>query len=371
MESAVQRQTTVIETEVPFLEHPSARKDDPSRRQCLIFFIPGNPGLVAYYAPFLGTLRQLLDENEAKEGCRYAYHIYGRNLLGFDDRDHQPPFGTSIDGRNSTIPFSLEDQIRCLCEQIQEVNISALPRLVAAGHRRVFDEVVLIGHSVGAYIVLEIFNRHHRERLRLNGQRACGDGEDSSPLGSVRLKAGILLFPTISHIARSRSGQKLDLIRRSPFLDMSAHHIAKCLVNLWPRCILEAIVRRFLGFPEHAAVATMRFLTSRDGIWQALHMGKDEMRTITEEKWSEDLWEIQEAEEDTGLGAKFFFYFAVSDHWIADECRDEFIEKRKKHKKGRTKIVIDEEKIPHAFCIHHSELVAEKVKSWIEDIVGL
>ena len=335
---AVARPTLVKQTDVPFLEYPSANRDDLTRRQCLIFMIPGNPGLINYYAPFFSTLRQLLDEKESKEGCGNSFHIYGRNLLGFDDRDHEPAFGTSTGGAK-TEPFSLDEQIRCLCEQVQRVSTSTLP------NGRVFDEVVLIGHSVGSYMALEIFNRHHQARAQVNGQG------NSDLLGSVQLKAGILLFPTITHIAKSGSGQKLDLIRRNTFLARSAHHIAKGFVDLWPRWALGTIVRRVLGFPEHAAAATMRFLASRDGIWQALHMGKDEMATITEEKWSEDLWEIQEAEEETGVGTKFFFYFAETDHWVADECRDEFIEKRRKHEKGRTEIVISEEKIPHAFCI--------------------
>ncbi|GAB1314772.1 hypothetical protein MFIFM68171_04982 [Madurella fahalii] len=357
------------QSKVPFVEYPSPNRADLSRKQCLIFFIPGNPGLIDYYTPFLSTLRQLLDEREAKEGCGYAFHIYGRNLLGFEDGDHEPAFGTPTAEGVRIEPYTLEDQIQCLCEQVCRVNYSALQGPAARSRRRAFDKVILIGHSVGAYITLEIFNRHHQNRLRSDSQQTDSH-EPSSSLGSVELTAGILLFPTVVYIAQSSSGQKLALIRRVQFLDMSAHYMAKWFVSLWPRWILGAIVRRFLGFPEHAALATMRFLTSKDGIWQALHMGKDEMETITEEKWNEDLWEIQGAEEGTGVAAKFFFYFAETDHWVADECRDEFIEKRRRHEKGKTRIVVDEEKIPHAFCIHHSESVAEKVKLWIEDIVG-
>jgi pimeloyl-ACP methyl ester carboxylesterase len=341
----------VRQSNVPFLAYPSAKQGDPSRRQCLIFFIPGNPGLVAYYVPFLSTLRQLLDEKEARQDCRHAFHIYARNLLGFEDSDHDPAFGTLAADGVRIEPYTLEDQIRCLCEQVHEINASALPPFPAdgsaEGRARVFDQVILIGHSVGAYIALEIFNRHHHSA-------------PSSPLSSVKLTAGILLFPTVSHIARSRSGQKLDLLRRTPFLDRTAHHMAKGFADLWPRWLLEAIVRRVLGQPEHAARATISFLTSKDGIWQALHMGKDEMRTISEEKWSEDLWEIQDAQADgeTRLAAaKFFFYFAETDHWVADECRDEFIEKRRRHEKGKTKIVIDGDAIPHGFCISESRTV--------------
>lgn len=71
------------------------------------------------------------------------------------------------------------------------------------------------------------------------------------------------------------------------------------------------------------------------------------------------MWEIQEAEgKQPGAGpeqgespAKFYFYFGTKDHWVADECRDEFIERRRQHEKGRTRVVIDEGGVPHAFCI--------------------
>jgi hypothetical protein len=54
-----------------------------------------------------------------------------------------------------------------------------------------------------------------------------------------------------------------------------------------------------------------------------------------------------------GMGrTKFFFYFAERDHWVADECRDEFIERRRRDgPKGGTRVVVDEAGIPHAFCI--------------------
>ncbi|KAL2162911.1 hypothetical protein VTH06DRAFT_6747 [Thermothelomyces fergusii] len=337
--------------------------------------IPGNPGLVAYYEPFLKTLRKLLDGRENEAGCRYAFHIYGRNLLGFDDEDHEPRFGTATTSGARTEPFTLEDQIRGVCAGVQGVNSGTL------GDGRTFDQVILIGHSVGAYIALEVFHRHHQARREI----VCDGAPDA--LASVNLKSAILLFPTVSHIAQSSSGQKLNLIRTTPLLDRTAHHVARGFVGLLPGWILDAIVRRLMGFPEHATAATLRFLTSADGIWQSLHLGKDEMRCITEEKWGEELWEIQDAEADAEAnaghgrsngqakpgfgGTKFFFYFAEKDHWVADECRNEFIERRKRHGRGRTKILIDETGIPHAFCIHHSESVAEKVKTWVEDIAGI
>lgn len=342
MDAAAPGTTEVRQEQVPFLEYPSSRQSDTTRQQCLIYLIPGNPGLIAYYEPFMKTLRQLLNDKEATDGCHTAFHIYGRNLLGFDDADHSPSFGTASPTVPPTTPFSLEDQITSTCAQLAAIHRTTLPA------NRPFDSAILIGHSVGSYITLEVFHRHHQPE------------SPSTPISTVPLKSGILLFPTISHIARSPSGQKLNLLRTTHLLNQHAHHVAKGFVDLCPAWLLGGIVRRAMRFPDHAAEATLRFLASKDGIWQALHMGKDEMATIGEERWGEELWEIQRAEAEGGGeekkrgdgGSKFYCYFAQRDHWVADESRDEFIERRKRHEKGRTRVVVDEEAgIPHAFCI--------------------
>ncbi|KAK3370026.1 hypothetical protein B0H63DRAFT_305785 [Podospora didyma] len=342
---------------VPFLEYVSAHRGE-NRRRCLIYFIPGNPGLIAYYAPFLSTLRQLLDEEEARDGCHRSFHVYGQNLIGFDDADHEPPFSAAEAG---TAPFVLEDQIFHSYDRLVEVgtNGTNVGSSEAAAQAQAFDEVIIMGHSVGAYISTEIYHRHHlqlkaRQQQQVNGN----DGTGVTEKQLVNLQAGILLFPTISDMAHSPNGQKLDFLRTTPFLDRYAHRVAKGFVDLWPGWLLEGFVRRVLGQPAHAASVTVRFLMSRDGIWQALHLGKDEMRVITEEKWSEDLWEMQDDDDTTSTTDaaterpnKFFFYFGVDDSWVSQEHRDRFIEQRRRHENGRTRIFIDQDKIPHAFCI--------------------
>ncbi|EAQ86164.1 hypothetical protein CHGG_07417 [Chaetomium globosum CBS 148.51] len=373
---------TVRQDKVPFLEFPSSNQDDLNRQQCLIYMIPGNPGLVAYYEPFLKTLRQLLDEIEVRQDYHYAYHIHGRNLLGFEDEDHEPPFGTTTSSGTLTEPFSLEDQINGVCSHIHTVHTSTLK------NGRTFDSVILIGHSVGAYIALETFHRHHTAHLptdtttttTTNPPTATPNNPNQHPhlpnLRTLPLRSGILLFPTVTHIAQSPSGRQVSLLRTIPLLDRAAPHVAKAFVALWPAWALGAVVRRVLGFPAHAADATLRFLGQRDGIWQGLFLGLDEMRAIGEERWGEGVWEVGGGEvvktdSEGGEGwEKFYFWFAERDHWVADRCRDEFIEKRRRHEKGRTRVVVDGSGIPHAFCLHHSETVAEKVKGWIEEVAG-
>lgn len=366
--------------------------------------------------PFLKTLRGLLDENLARvdgggggggsreEGqgvkSESEIDIVSRNLLGFDDGDHEPPFGMTPRPRgdsdsqgtngngvsvseNENLPFSLEDQICAVWDTILE--------LVTETN---YDEVILMGHSVGAYIGMEIFHRHRHHQIRKDQTDRQGLKQDL-----FNLQAGIMLFPTVWDIAQSPNGRKFDmLIRNVPFMDRNAHFLARRMVDWMPTWVLKTLLRMpgLMGFSDLAAEVTVKFLKSRDGIWQSIYLAKDEMAIITAEKWDREMWEVPVTPTSTTTSTttttsssttgeqkskvpepvvspldakgqvggkqerdkrdKFFFLFGKQDHWVADRTRDAFIEKRKEHGElGRVKILVEETgKVPHAFCIRES-----------------
>lgn len=351
---------------VPCVEFPSpvspsanlktGSAQGPRPRRTLIYFIPGNPGLAGYYVPFLKTLRELLDESatracEKGEAVKVEFDILSRNLLGFDDADHEPPFGIptrteTVEDTEENVPFCLDDQIHAVWDSLEE--------LVTDGR---YDEVILMGHSVGAYIGMEVFHRHHIQ-LRHSQQQGSQGAGVPVPV-PFTLKAGIMLFPTVWDIAQSPNGVKFDaLIRNNTFMDRNAHFIAKYVVDLFPGWFLRGIIRRVMGFSDQGAEVTTRFLQSRDGIWQSLYLAKDEMGVITGEKWEREMWEARQDSEEEGEGNggegadRFFFLFGQKDHWVADKTRDAFIQKREGHSEGRVKVLVEETgKVPHAFCI--------------------
>lgn len=310
-------------------------------RDILVFFISGNPGLIDYYEPFFLALRRAIDETESLQNTRFQ--IYGQDLAGFNDNDHEPFTAQRK-------PYDLEYQIRHTLATLGKLRVESGPRVGCP-----YNEVLLIGHSVGSYIALELFHRLLRN-------------QDLSP--HLNLTSGILLFPTIHHISSSPSGRKLDLLRRVPVLGDNAYRIAQTFLHLVPQSTLHWIVHSVMGFPPHAAEVTTRWLKSRDGVWQALHMGMDEMKVIGEDHWDDELWEIvHDAEANHKVIPKFFFFFGRHDHWVASHYRDEFIRMREKQVE-RTRLIVDEGNIPHAFCINHSELIAEKVGIWIAEMYG-
>lgn len=63
------------------------------------------------------------------------------------------------------------------------------------------------------------------------------------------------------------------MLRQTPLLGDHAHRIAQGFLRLWPYDALYWFVSKTLGFPPHAAEVTTRWLKSRDGVWQSLHLG--------------------------------------------------------------------------------------------------
>ncbi|RMY96787.1 hypothetical protein D0864_05052 [Hortaea werneckii] len=65
---------------------PTAKPKDSAPGALLIFFITGNPGLIAFYGPFLDRLQSLLCDEEGLVGGSRCY-TYGASLAGHMARD--------------------------------------------------------------------------------------------------------------------------------------------------------------------------------------------------------------------------------------------------------------------------------------------
>lgn len=207
----------------------------PSASYHLIFLVSGNPGLISYYNAFSTTLHQLLSENESNED---VFHIYGESLAGFEDND--------TPSESTGLPYSLEEQIETRIQSLEKQHIPSGIR-----ENQAYDSIILIGHSVGSYIILEMLQRLKRSP-RLN------------------IKAGILLFPTVTHIAQSSRGTKLSSLLRVPEFARGVGLLAKTLAWLAPRSVVKTFAHLVTGMEGGALETTTRFLTSSMGVWQAL-----------------------------------------------------------------------------------------------------
>ncbi|EGX88968.1 hypothetical protein CCM_09015 [Cordyceps militaris CM01] len=321
------------------LSLPSLRQSI-AKRHALIYFVPGNPGVVEFYTDFLRSLRALLDKTESDT----AYDIYGRNLFGFRDADHEP-FG----GQN--LPYELDAQVEGMWADIAS-------QRRGDSHDQPYDSVILIGHSIGAYIVVETFHR-----------------QSVSPKAGLNLQHGFLLFPTISYIARSPSGLKITALQQRwylPGVEENLHTIAKGLLFLFPQSTLQWVWATYLGFSSQAAATLAEWLKSRDGVWQAIHLGRSELKYVLKDKWEDSFWDNVSTSSSGGVVPKFFFFYGKHDHWVDNDLRDEFIARQKARgaDPARPSIEIDTGDISHAFCTREdtSLQVAEKVYTWVQAI---
>ncbi|OQE21492.1 hypothetical protein PENFLA_c014G01725 [Penicillium flavigenum] len=307
----------------------------PSDQKTTIFFISGNPGLIGYYHPFLSLLSKYLDEEKEENlPSRPSFKIYGCSLGGFEIDERQPSLSSN------GIDLDLEDQICFVQGKLTAVmgdegNVNGSDNAkgtVDAGTRQ---KVILIGHSVGAYIAMEILRRYR----------------EAKPESAFDIIGGAMLFPTVKDIAASPSGQKLTtLLSIIPRLAVVVSLFARLFTFLLPASLLRSVVRLVMNDPPvHALDTTCAFLKSRGGVRQALHMAADEMRTITSDKWSDDVWGAASAREPI---AKLFFYFGRNDHWVADQTRDDIVAVRgQKGGEAGPTMVVCEESLPHAFCL--------------------
>lgn len=141
----------------------------------LLFMITGNPGLISYYEPFLSTLNTLLSSSPSR------FYISGHSLAGFDlSQEGLQGGSSSLVGLQGQI-LHIEEKLFKQVENLRNLTGQESPK------------VILMGHSVGAYILLELIREHHTKIIG-------GEKKDFDLIG------GILLFPTITHIAKSQQG---------------------------------------------------------------------------------------------------------------------------------------------------------------------
>lgn len=179
---------------------PRRQATDNSRERFFVFFITGNPGVIAYYESFLSTLASLLSTSTTKQ-----YLILGTSLAGFETGISRPEDAAL---NEDPPPYGLQRQIILAEERLRDFILGSEHEALKSAARGDDDglryrhleppkpKVILIGHSVGAYIVLELIRRSKNA---------------ASPIHELNIIGGVLLFPTVTHIAKSPSGVRLGV----------------------------------------------------------------------------------------------------------------------------------------------------------------
>ncbi|KAF6766581.1 hypothetical protein DFP72DRAFT_1089123 [Ephemerocybe angulata] len=203
------------------------QKDASQPPDTVILFIPGNPGLVEFYIPFLS---------------------------GLQERDHTSRLAILAHGHLNHIPLpNLELNVpnHSLTAQVQSA-IEAFDAIQAEfGSNTKF---VLIGHSVGAWIASQVL-------------KARKDAVSNA----------FLLFPTISNIGNTPNGRRLSAIFKPlPRRIISSLGYAARLI---PVAFLSFL---FSDWPTSQLLVLQDLICSPLAIEATLSMASDEMKTIAD-----------------------------------------------------------------------------------------
>ncbi|CAN7117338.1 unnamed protein product, partial [Brassica rapa subsp. narinosa] len=218
-----------------------------------VLFIPGNPGVVSFYNDFLESLHQFLDGNASITAVGQISH-------------------TSKDWESGKL-FSLQEQIdHKVVEFIrQELESVKVP-------------IILVGHSIGSYISLEIL-------------RKC----------SEKVLYCIGLYPFLTLNQQSTKQSLIGKLAASSLLSATASFLVASL-GLLPMSAARRLVSYSLGasWSDTAVQATCTHLRQYHTMRNVLYMAMTEFRELA----AEPDWEFMRENQ-----SKLAFLFGIDDHW--------------------------------------------------------
>lgn len=184
-----------LEDSIHLSAAPKRGRPTKPKRVTLIFFITGNPGLIEYYRTFFHCLRDNLRQDADEQN--HVFEICGSSLVGFELSEHDH-VARIAQGLEHTPPYSLSEVVDAV-----ETSLSGMTSIIEQLKPGKEVDVILMGHSVGAYIALEVLQRHRRR---------LGAGARESRISGV-----VCLFPTVVDIGKSERGRVLSVRAPSMF----------------------------------------------------------------------------------------------------------------------------------------------------------
>lgn len=297
------------------------------KRTAILFFIPGNPGLSSYYTAFFDALRARIP----------GLDIITSNHLGFSPGDARREEGYIGLSAQVAHKVDLLDGIILGMTSEERHGRDAGPN--GGGGTRNFGAqkqshgddgripIYIAGHSVGAYMATKVMQARPTD-----------------------IKRAYLLFPTLSHISQSRNGRIAKRILDLPGSITVLSLLAGLLdVGVVSPDLRVRLVKWWTGFPDAAARVSALEVLTRNTVHTALTLAYTEMRDIN----------APDAEFLKTQAPRCAAYWARTDAWVSPESRDEIV----RIAEGMENYICDE--APHAFCVAHNEIVAERVGAWM------
>lgn len=276
--------------------------DDISTVKRVILIIPGNPGIPDFYRKFCKHLFANLEED---------IPIITLSHCGHDDN----PLIPELEGSEEY--FDLQGQIEHKKEFI----------------RKYLSEdckVILIGHSVGAYIILKMME----------------DNEINE-----KVEKSFLLFPVFEKMDETRNGKLLGWIRLFyPFV-----LFFMWLISLLPSVILKIVLimlATIFGIPKDYLLSFKK-ITEFTAFMRVMHMAYNELDTL----------KFYDKTKIAQFNDKVKFYYGMNDNWIPKCGYFDF-----KSQYPEYEIEVCRDNIQHAFVLKSSKYMALIVSNWIQEL---
>ncbi|KAJ7971637.1 Lipid droplet-associated hydrolase [Quillaja saponaria] len=274
--------------------------DDPTLH---VLFIPGNPGVVSFYKDFVEFLYELL---EGKASITAVGHISHTKK----NWEH---------GRLFSLQEQIDHKIDFIRQELQNLEIPLL----------------LVGHSIGSYISIELFKR-----------------------SSEKVSYCIGLYPFLTLNSQAMKQIVIGKIAASPILCTALSSIIASL-GLLPMWALRLVVRNSLArsWSANAVEATCSHLSRYHTMRNVLFMAMTEFRKLSE---IPDWQFIRERQ------GQIAFLFGVDDHWGPLQMLEEIAKQV-----PNIAVSIEREGHTHGFCCFEAgslwvaQHVASLIKNWI------
>ncbi|KAM4724625.1 lipid droplet-associated hydrolase isoform 2-T3 [Anableps anableps] len=276
----------------------------PSGEDVLLLIIPGNPGVVGFYQTFMQTLHGML-----------GYPVWAVSHAGHCAPPDSMDMVEDAAAAARRDVFGLDGQVRH--------KLAFLQNHVPRGTR-----LVLLGHSIGCYMILEMMKRDPELKV---------------------LKA-VMLFPTIERMSQTPQGRVL-----TPLLCQLRYlaYLPLLLLSLLPERLASLLVR--LAFSSVAVLDPCVLrpsveLLRRGCAVNAMYLGGQEMRMVLDR----DNVTIQKNLD------RLIFYYGATDHWCPLSY---FQDMRREFPHGDVRLC--EKGLRHAFVLDAGREVAQMVAGWI------
>uniref|UniRef100_A0A672Y852 Lipid droplet-associated hydrolase n=1 Tax=Sphaeramia orbicularis TaxID=375764 RepID=A0A672Y852_9TELE len=263
-----------------------------SGHKVLFLIIPGNPGVVGFYKTFMQTLHSMFGYRHPVWAVSHAGHCVPPDTMDIVD-DTSSAAEKDVFGINGQI----EHKLAFLRKHV--------PRETS---------LVLVGHSIGCYIILDMMKRDPELKV---------------------LKA-VMLFPTIERMALSPQGRVM-----TPVLCHMRYvaYLPLFLLSLLPERLKSSLIKLVLG----------EFLL-QPSCPNAMYMGGQEMKKVLER----DNVTIKKHLK------KLIFYYGATDHWCPVQYYHDI---KQDFPNGDFRLC--ENGFRHAFVLDAGREVANMVVEWI------